>query len=238
MKKSIVLGATSGIGREIAVQLVEKGYQVGIAGRRIELLDELKAMAPDAFIAKEFDIQDIDTVPVKLENLVTELGGLDLLVISSGYGKVLEEIDFENEKNTILTNVLGYTCVVDWAINLFEKQKNGHLVGISSIAGIRGNRFSPAYGATKAFQINYLEAMRARLTHLKIPVSVTDVRPGFVDTVMAQGDTIFWLASRQKAAKQIIKAIEHKKKVVYVTKRWVVFAFLLKILPRWIHQKI
>ncbi|MBP1638406.1 MAG: family NAD(P)-dependent oxidoreductase [Bacteroidetes bacterium] len=238
MKRAIVIGATSGIGRELAKLLSENNYKVGITGRRSELLEELNRTNPETFVTRAFDIRKYNSIEENLKYLEKSLGGLDLLIISSGTGKVRDDLDFENEENTILTNALGFTYIADWAMNYFEKQKHGHLIAISSIAGLRGNRFSPAYGATKAFQMNYLEALRARMTHLKLPVFVTDVRPGFVDTAMAQGDNIFWVATVKKAGKQIFNAIQKKRKVVYVSKRWRIFAYVLKILPRWIHQKI
>ncbi|VBB47581.1 Short-chain dehydrogenase/reductase SDR [uncultured Paludibacter sp.] len=238
MKRAIVIGATSGIGKEISKLLAEDNYRVGITGRRTELLEEIRKLKPEFYITKTFDIREYENIEENLETLVKSLGGLDLVVISSGTGKVSEKLDFEIEENTILTNSLGFTRIADWAMSYFENQKYGHLVGISSIAGLRGNRFSPAYAATKAFQINYLEGLRHRAAHLKLPIFVTDIRPGFVDTAMAQGDKIFWLVPVEKAGKQIFKAIKRKRKVVYVSKKWTFFAWFMKILPRWIHQKI
>lgn len=238
MKKAIVVGATSGIGRELAKLLAKNGYKVGITGRRSELLNELCLENPEAFIAKTFDNREYETIAENLDGLVKSLGGLDLLVISSGTGKVSDELDFENEKNTILTNTLGFTRIADWAINYFENQKYGHFVGISSIAGLRGNRFSPSYASTKAFQMNYMEGLRHRVTHLKLPIYITDIRPGFIDTAMAQGDKIFWLVPLEKGAKLIFNAIKRKKKVAYISKKWVLFAWFMKLLPLWIHHKI
>lgn len=238
MKKAIVVGATSGIGRELAKLLAKNGYKVGITGRRSELLNELCLENPEAFIAKTFDNREYETIAENIDGLVKSLGGLDLLVISSGTGKVSDELDFENEKNTILTNTLGFTRIADWAINYFENQKYGHFVGISSIAGLRGNRFSPSYASTKAFQMNYMEGLRHRVTHLKLPIYITDIRPGFIDTAMAQGDRIFWLVPLEKGAKLIFNAIKRKKKVAYISKKWTLFAWFLKLLPSWIHYKI
>lgn len=237
-KRAIVVGATSGIGKELAILLAKNNYKVAITGRRSELLEEIRKTNPEAFIIKTFDNQEYEKIPEHLNNLVDILGGLDLLVISSGTGKVSEELDFEIEKNTILTNSLGFTSIADWALNYFEKQKFGHLVGISSIAGLRGNRYSPAYAATKAFQINYLEGLRHRATYLKLPIFVTDIRPGFIDTAMAQGDKIFWLVPLEKGANLIFNAIKQKKKVAYISKRWILFAGFMKLLPRKIHHRI
>ncbi|MFZ4464357.1 MAG: SDR family NAD(P)-dependent oxidoreductase, partial [Bacteroidales bacterium] len=170
--------------------------------------------------------------------LVAELGGLDLLFISSGTGDFNDNLDFSIEKHTIDTNVLGFTCVAGWAFNFFTNQKHGHLAAISSVAGLRGNRSVPSYNATKAFQINYLEALRQKAKHLKIPVTVTDIRPGFVETAMAKGDGQFWIATVDKATKQIFHALERKKKVVYITKRWWLVAKILKHIPPLIYDRM
>lgn len=117
MKKAIIVGATSGIGRELAKLLVENGYTVGITGRRTELLQEIKQENPNRYIAQSLDVTDITDAIEKLEALATELGGMDLLVLSSGTGDANEHLDFEVEKRTIDTNVIGFTRVVDWAFN-------------------------------------------------------------------------------------------------------------------------
>jgi short-subunit dehydrogenase len=238
MKKAIVVGATSGMGKEVAKILVENDYKVAILGRRIQLLDEIKNQNPNSYIAEAFDIQEIDAIEEKLNRLVQQLGGLDLILISAGIGKESEKLDFEIERDTIMTNALGFTCTVDWAMNLFENQKSGHLVIISSIAGMKGNRFAPSYSATKAFQMNYMEGMRHRAAHLKLPIFVTDIRPGFVDTSMARNGTKFWIVPLEKAGKQIYQAITKKRKVAYISPKWILVAGLIKILPRWIRYKI
>jgi len=238
MNKAIVIGATSGIGKELAKVLADNSYKVGIAGRRAELLDELRKENPNFFITKTFDLADTKLCVAKLEELTTELGGLDLLVISSGIGDLNNNLDFAIEKRTIDTNVLGFTCVANWTFNYFEKQKFGHLVAISSVGGLRGSRQAPSYNATKAFQINYLEALRQKSVFLKMPIHVTDIRPGFVDTEMAKGEGQFWVATVDKAARQIYTAIQRKKKIAYVTKRWKLVATILKRIPRPIYDRM
>ena len=238
MKKAIIIGATSGIGKELAIQLIDNGYKVGITGRRAELLKMLKSENPDSFLTKAFDIKDINIALKELEELVTELGGLDLLIFSSGTGDHNENLAFEIEKRTIDTNVIGFTCIADWSFNFFETQKSGHLVTISSIGGLRGSRQAPAYNATKAYQINYMEGLRQKADKLKQSIFVTDIRPGFVDTQMAKGDGLFWVMPAEKVARQILKAIKSKKKVVYVTKRWRLVAGILKRIPRIIYDKM
>ena len=238
MKKAIIIGATSGIGKGLAKKLADENYVVGITGRRTELLDELKNEKPNSFYTKTFDITDTNKIVENLEYLTTQLGGLDLLIISSGIGEINESLDFEIEKRTIDTNVLGFTCVTDWTFNYFENQKSGHLVAISSIGGLRGSRQAPAYNATKAYQINYLEGLRQKATKLKEPIFVTDIRPGLVDTKMAKGEGLFWVMPVEKTVRQIFKAIISKKKVAYVTKRWRLIAIILKRIPSTIYDKM
>jgi short-subunit dehydrogenase len=232
MKKAIVIGATSGIGEGLAKILTENNYKVGITGRRTELLEALKAQKPNDYFISSFDISNTKMIDEKLTALVSELGGLDLLVISSGTGELNEPLNFSIEKQTIDTNVLGFTCIADWAFNYFDKKQSGHIVAISSIAGLRGNGVAPAYNASKAYQINYLEGLRQKASKQKSKIVLTDVRPGFVDTAMAKGEGQFWVAKVEKVSKQIFNAIQTKKKIVYVTKRWRLIALLLKNIPR------
>lgn len=238
MKKAIVVGATSGIGRGIAKLLAANEYIVGITGRRTLLLEELKKENPDRYFIKTFDVRDTEYISDHLSELTKELGGLDLLIISSGTGHRADHLDFELDKRTIETNVSGFTAIADWAFNYFREQKYGHLANISSVSGLRGNRYAPSYAASKAFQINYLQGLRQKVGKLKYPISITDIRPGFVDTALAKGDGVFWVSSVEKACKQIFKAIRAKRKVVYITKRWRLIAVLMKLVPHWIYDKM
>ena len=237
MNRAIIIGATSGIGKELAMLLVRDGFKVGITGRREILLNELHSLYPDQFTKKSFDISSADN-SIELSGLVRQLGGLDLLILSSGTGDLNEELDFEIERKTIDTNVIGFTEIIDWSYQYFQEQKYGHIVAISSIAGIKGGRKAPSYNATKAYQINYLEGIRQKAHKQKLSIYVTDIRPGFVDTDMAKGEGKFWVASKGKAAQQIYSLIKRKKPVGYITKRWKIFALMLKILPTWIHKRL
>lgn len=238
MKKAIVIGATSGIGKGLAQKLADENYVVGITGRRTELLDDLKFQKPNLFYPKTFDITDTNIIVENLENLTKQLGGLDLIIISSGTGDLNENLEYEIEKRTIETNVTGFTCIANWAFNYFKNQKAGHLVAISSVGGLRGSRIAPAYNATKAFQINYLEGLRQKAAKLKIQILVSDIRPGFVDTAMAKGDGQFWVSSVEKATDQIFEAIKKKKKIAYITKRWKLIGTILKRIPRQIYDRM
>lgn len=231
MKRAIVVGASSGIGRELAVVLSEKGYAVGLAGRRIHLLEELKHRLPGPGFAKQMDVADHPEAIKLLEELIEEMGGLDLIVISAGVGFINPDLNWDEEQRTIEVNVTGFAAMANVAFRHFVKAGRGHLIGISSIAAIRGSREAPAYNASKAFQANYLEGLRNRAIKAGLPIVVTDIQPGFVDTAMAKGEGLFWVASPQKAAQQIHNAIQRKAKRAYVTKRWRLIAWLLKTLP-------
>ncbi|HCT93914.1 MAG: oxidoreductase [Bacteroidetes bacterium GWE2_39_28] len=237
-KKAIVVGATSGIGRGIAELLVSKGYIVGITGRREHLLNEIKASSPSSYIVSTFDINNTQNVLEKLEDLATQLGGVDLFILSSGVGKRNKDLDLEPELDTIMTNVTGFTTAVNWAYKYFENAGGGKLASISSIAGTRGFGLSPSYSASKSYQIKYLEALRQKAKTTGGKISVTDVRPGFVDTAMGNGDGAFWIAPVEKASKQIVRAIDNKRGVVFVTKRWRIVSILLRLIPRSIFERL
>ena len=238
MKKAIVVGASSGIGYQLAVLLAANGYKVGITGRRDQLLLNLQKTNPEQFVVSVFDVTNISDVPLQLKELTDELGGLDLLVLSSGTGKINPTLDTSIEQGINALNVSGFTVVANWSYSFFQKQGFGHFAAITSIAGIRGSRQAPAYFASKAFQINYLEGLRKKAKQTKLPIYITDLRPGFVDTDMAAGENLFWVAPVEKAARQILNAIDKKRDVAYITKRWRIVAFLFWILPKAIHKRL
>lgn len=238
MKKAIIIGATSGIGKSLAELLLREGYVVGITGRREDLFDSIKAQDLSRLFFKKMDVQELSFIESICNELVGQIGGLDLLIISAGIGEENKDLIFQVDNNVIKTNIQGFTCVADWALRYFKEQGYGHLVNISSIAGIRGNGIAPSYNATKAYQINYLEGLRLNAHKSNLPINILDVRPGFVDTAMAKGEGLFWVASVQKAAEQIFESIKKKRKVVYITKRWRLIGLLLRIIPFSILKKV
>jgi short-subunit dehydrogenase len=237
MKKAIIIGASSGIGKELAKLLSKDNITLGLTGRRVELLEELKSLLPCNAIVKHMDITDCEASKKQLDSLIFEMGGVDLIFISSGIGHANDELDWSLELDTINTNVTGVTSLICASMSYFQTKGNGHLAVISSISALRGSSECPAYNASKSFISNYLEGMRCKVRKSNAKVFVTDIKPGFVDTKMAQGDGLFWVMPAPVAAQQIYKAIQKKKKVAYITKRWVLVAFLLKMLPKGIYEK-
>ncbi len=239
MKTAIIFGATSGIGKELAKLLLKDNYKIAITGRRLERLEALKKDYPSQVLIKQNDIQQVDEVEKIFYEIVSDFKKIDLIIQSSGVGFINPKLEWKAENETIQTNVVGVTKLYDLAYNLFKKQQYGHLVGISSIASIRGNRGAPSYFASKAYQKAYLESLYFKTKTIKSKkVFITDIRPGFVDTSMALGDGIFWMVSLEKAGKQIYNTIKKKKRVAYISKRWWFIAFVLKHLPAWILKKI
>ena len=216
MKKIIIIGATSGIGRGLAEQYACEDCLIGITGRRENLLKEICAQDKDKRFYQVCDITHTETTISSLETLVQEMGGMDMLIISAGTGELNPQLSYQLEEPTLRTNVVGFTNIADWGFRYFEQQKGGHLITISSVGGTRGSGVAPAYNASKAYQINYMEGLRQKAAKLPFPIYTTDIRPGFVDTAMAKGEGLFWVTPVDKAVKQIKRAISKKKKIVFI----------------------
>lgn len=238
MKKAIIIGASSGIGRELAKILSQNGYAVGIMARRKHLLKELREEIQGEVFVQDIDIADTESATGVLSGLIEKIGEIDLIVISAGTGDINHGLDWHLENETIRTNVSGFAALVNVAMHHFIEKGSGHLVGISSIAALRGGAESPAYNASKAFESNYMEGLRQKIRKMKLPITVTDIRPGFVKTAMAKGEGIFWAAELEKAAQQIYHVIKRKKSTAYITRRWVLIAWLMKIMPGYIYERL
>ena len=238
MKRAIVIGATSGIGRAVAERLAAGGYRVGVTGRRRALLDELAAANPDAFCSMVADVTDPAASCAALDALAGELGGVDLCVVSAGAGELNPGLDYALEEPAIRTNVVGWTAAVDWAYRLFERQGGGHLVVVTSVGGLRGGGGAPAYNASKAYQINYAEGLRQKAAKSRLPIFVTDIRPGFTATEMAKGEGLFWVMPVDRVADRLLRAVHRRRSVAVVTRRWRIVAWLLRHVPDRIYRKM
>jgi len=235
--KAIIIGATSGIGRELAQQMSTQGYELGITGRRSHLLDTLAEVLPAKAYKATMDLEDVQGALKAFKQLLETMGGVDLVVINSGTGSNDPKFPLEDELSTVAVNVLGFTAIANVAYHYFVSKGQGHIVGISSIAAVRGGP-AASYNASKAYVSSYLEGLACRAHVDAKDISITDIRPGFVDTAMAKGEGIFWCAPVPKAAQQILTAIKNKRSVVYVTKRWRLIAILLACLPGGVYRKL
>lgn len=238
MKKAIVIGASSGIGRELAKILAGNGYVVGVMARRVDLLNSIRDEIKGEILVQRVDALDAETAMGILASFIKEMNGADLIVISAGTGNVNDNLEWRIEHETIRTNVTGFAAFSNVAIQHFIEKGAGHLVGISSIASLRGGKESPAYNASKAFESNYMEGLRQKIAQLRLPIIVTDIKPGFVKTAMAKGQGMFWAAPADKAAMQIYNVIKRKKTHAYITHRWRLIAWLLKVIPDRIYERL
>ena len=163
---------------------------------------------------------------------------IDLAIVCSGKGNINATFDYNIEQPIIATNIVGWTLVIDMLYHILEQQGHGHLVAITSAGGLRGEPMAPAYSATKAYQINYMEALRKKAFKNGSQIAVTDIRPGLVDTAMAKGEGLFWVMPVDKVASQIIAAIRKKKSKAYVTRRWHILAIINKNLPFFLYKRM
>ncbi len=236
--KVIIIGASSGMGRELAKVMATHGYIVGIAAPQEDLLISLQQEIPSPTYRQIIDVRTEDARD-KLIQLINEMNGVDIVVICAGIGPQNPNLLFALDKQTIDVNVTGFCAMATTSMHHFIAQHHGHLVVISSIAGIRGNDTAPAYNASKAFISNYLQGLRKKIAHENLRIDVTDIKPGFVDTVMAHTYAKpFWMISAHKAAHYIFNGIVHKKKIVYVSPIWRLVAWGLYLAPDWIYNRL
>jgi len=136
MEKVIIIGASSGIGRELAIVFASYDYEAGITSRRIELLNDLASTLPTKTYIRKMDVCDTDSAVEILTELLVEMVDVDIIILNSGIGHLNPTLHWSKEKETIDTNVSGFTALAGHSMNYFTQRKAGHLVGISSIASI------------------------------------------------------------------------------------------------------
>jgi len=237
-KRVIIVGATSGIGLALAENYLKAGHLVGLTGRNELVLRRMQDKYLGTAYIEPMDVTKPILAAAQLDNMILAMKGADIIIVNAGVGFVDKTLGWEKQQLTIETNVLGFSAICSAASKYFIQQKAGHLVGISSVASLAGSDATPSYAASKAYASNYLKGLRKKFIKMKLPITVTDILPGFVDTPMGQSKQRFWVASADKAAKQIIIAIQRKKALAYISKRWRLIAWLLKILPDFLYNRI
>lgn len=245
-RRAIVLGASSGMGAALVRQLAGEGYRVAALARSADKLEALEegcaaacAETGGRVLTRVHDVSDTDAVPALFEELVRELGGLDLLVFAAGIMPAVEPTEYDTEKDLsmLAVNLAGCIAWCNPAANYFRTQRWGTLVGISSVAGDRGRRGAPVYGTTKAAMNCYLESLRNRLS--ESGVHVLTIKPGFVETRMTAGmDGLFWLISAEEAARQILRAARGKAQVRYVPRQWWALMTVVRSIPSFVFRKL
>lgn len=235
MKKIVIIGATSGIGRATAVRFYHLGYEIVGLGRREVLLASLKKELGEGF---SYDVYDMagDGAREHLKDILDREGHVDVVFLCAGVGYRNREYDIKKEEETIAVNVVGFSRAAHTVMNHFFRQGGGHLICASSIAGVRGVG-TAAYGASKAYISNYADSLRIIAEERGCPITVTDYQPGFVDTAMGQASS-FWRISADEAARYVEKAVLARCEHIYVSSRWRFIAYLMRILPHAIVRKI
>lgn len=237
-KIAIVMGATSGMGREIAKLFARNGYQVGVAGRRENLLIELKNEEPSIIAYQAIDVNSEDAAH-QLQCLIDKLGGLDVYFHSSGIGYQNIPLDATKELSTAATNVVGFTRMVDAAFSYFSHVGHGQIAVISSIAGTKGLGAAPAYSASKAFQSTYIESLSQLATIRKLKIRFTEIRPGFVGTdLLNDGATYPMLMNKASVARKAFHAVCKQRRVVIIDWRYRLLVALWRLVPHRLWTKL
>jgi short-subunit dehydrogenase len=238
MKHAIIVGATSGIGKEVAKKLLSEGWRLGIAGRREKELQELQQLAPERISIQILDVNQEDA-PERLQELISQTGGMDLYFHSSGIGFQNPDLQSDRELRMVETNATGFTRMLTAAFQYFKQQNKGHLAVISSIAGTKGLGVAPAYSATKRFQSTYMDAL-AQLAHIqKLNIRFTDIRPGFVATaILKDGRKYPMLMNPERVANHIVRALNRRKRVAIIDKRYALLVFFWRLIPQWLWERI
>lgn len=245
-RRAIVVGASSGIGRALVKRLAAQGFHVAALARREELLTELAqecaadaAASGGAVLTRVHDVHDTAAVPGLFEELARAMGGIDLLIYAAGIMPSIERDEYDTvvDLDILAVNFAGCVAWGNAVAPFFATQRSGVLVGISSIAGDRGRKGNPMYGASKAAMDHYLEALRNRLS--ENAVHVCTIKPGYIDTAMTQGmQGLFWVITPDEAARQILGAARNRVNTRYVPMRWQAVGTTLKLIPSFVFRKL
>lgn len=245
-RRGIIIGASDGLGAELARLLAREGYTLALLARRKDLLDSLseeinREANEQRALAYAHDVTEYDKVPNLLLKIVSDLGGLDLVIFLAGVNYPpggIDKYNFENDRTMMEVNLIGAMAWLHPIAEMFQSAKAGQIVGIGSVAGDRGRVGNPGYNTSKAGLATYLEALRNRLT--RHGVNVLTVKPGFLKTEMlkaAQGPTPFAIPPA-KAAEDILKAIKKRKQVIYTASIWRWIMLAIQHTPSFIFRRL
>ena len=229
-KRIVVVGATSGIGLDVARLFISRGWLVGVAGRNTQMLDALKQENPSQVYTAVIDITHSDA-PERLSRLIEEMGGMDIYFHSSGIGYNNPQLDETKELDTLRTNGEGFTRMIGAAYRYFRLRKEGQIVAISSVAATRGMGSAPAYSGTKRFQMHYLQAIRQLATIDNLRLTVTEIRPGFVDPPLLRDGKFPMLMESERVAQAIVKAVIRGKRLLTFDWRYRLLVAFWRMIP-------
>lgn len=234
----VIVGATSGIGLEVARCCLRLGWRVGAAGRRAEALEALRAEAPERIMTEVLDVRQSDA-PERLKSLIDRLGGMDYYLHCAGIGYQNPELDPTREIATAETNGTGFVRMISAAFAWLRSHSGGRIAAVSSIAGTRGLGAAPAYSATKRMQNTYLDAL-AQLAHMeRLPIRITDIRPGFVATpLLADGHRYPMLLRPERVAARIVRSLERGQRRLVIDRRYALVVLFWRLIPAWLWERL
>lgn len=239
---ALIVGASSGMGAELARRLAARGYRVAALARRTEPLQALAAEAADGpgeVLPFAHDVLETSSVPAMFETAVAALGGLDLFVYAAGVMPEVGPDEYDTEKDflQLAVNLGGCVAWGNETARYMQSKRAGVLVGISSIAGDRGRKPNPAYHTSKAAMSTYLESLRNRLAGHG--VHVCTIKPGTVHTPMTAGmEGLKWPVTVEAATDDILSAIDRKKNTAYVPTRWLFVSLVIRHLPSFVFRRL
>lgn len=232
MKRAVIIGASSGIGREVSKILLAEGWIIGIAARREDKLLEIKELNPAMVEVCAMDVTDKEA-PRRLLDLVGRMGGVNLFVYCSGVGHQNPRLDADTELDTVGVNVFGFTQMVDTMFNYMADNLGGDIAVVSSIAGTKGLGAAPSYSASKAYQNTYIQALEQLSNMRRLHIRFTDIRPGFVDTPLLSGCGSYpMLMDKTYVAREIVKAVTAHRHVKIIDWRYSILVFFWRLIPR------
>ena len=245
LRSVIVVGATSGIGRAVVEQLASEGVRVGIAGRRVDRLRELQQqLGAERISYRVMDVTE-DSATEALDELIAEVGAPDALLFASGIGKQNPTLDEAMELRTVETNCAGMVRIVDHFINYvkrepaYNKKHKAHIAVITSVAGTMGMGPAPAYSATKSMQSAYLVALAQHARMQKLPITVGDIRPGFVATEILNPEKRYpMIMSAERAAHFVTRSLRRHKRITIFDWRYKLLVGFWRMIPRCIWERM
>lgn len=239
MKNILITGATSGIGRELAIQFAAQGNKVGLVGRRTARLQALKEEIGELAFIRTLDVTHHQKAEEVYQELIDEMDGMDIMILNAGIGRMQMLPPWEAESKLIEVNALAFAHGCHFAFDYFRRQDEGQIVGMSSMASLLASHQAAAYTATKHFISNYMTSYRQKAKRVSSDITITEIRAGYILTEMTERSRgMFWVATVEKATQQMVKGINKRKNYLYVTKRWRLLAWVAKCVPEWLWNRL
>ena len=244
-KQAIIIGATSGIGEAVAIRLLSEGWRVAVTGRRVERLEALQQRyGADRVVFRAMDVTQ-ESATDALDELLREVTTPDVLLYAAGIGRQNPDLEEGMELRTVKTNCEGMVRIVDHFINYVKRtphysaKNRAHIAVITSVAGTMGMGQAPAYSATKSMQSAYLVALAqlSRMQHL--PITVSDIRPGFVATEILNPEKHYpMLMTADAAARYIVRSFKHRSRILIFDWRYKLLVGFWRLIPRCIWERM